>query len=250
MIGFNFKAIESDLRDALLPSAQPFAVAAIEFSFRGESAVSGAASRLGQLITQVDLSAAVLDQIWTEIDTEDRLTRVLTQLEDCVAFIASSAGTGVQLSGDTKLSSFVLDVLMVNERKWMDAATTAINTSVHLKHLKSLSTGLHERRMGGNIFKDLSEKFKKRLSDVHKNALLECLRAAGSETQLLANALRTFLLKLMQSGLSFDAYLYYNLLYVDESVLDECSWYEMHFPKDVSIEYTWEVFLLLESHKK
>ena len=102
--GFDFKSIESDLRDVLLPSAQLIAIAAIEFSFRGDTSVSGAASRLGQLIPQVELPVAVLDQIWTEVDTEDRLTRVLAQLEDCVAFISSSGGTGVQLGGDTKLS--------------------------------------------------------------------------------------------------------------------------------------------------
>lgn len=246
LVGFDFKSIEADLRDALLPSAQPLAIAVIEFSFQGETTVSGAASRLSQLIPQIDLPAPVLDQIWEEVDTEDRLSRVLMQLDDCVAFIASSSGTGVQLSGDTKLSSFALEVLMVDEQKWLSVATTAMNTSVQLKHIRSLMTGLHERRMEGNVFKELSEKFKKSLSPQHKKALQSCMKHAGSQGIILVAAMRAFLLKLMQSGLSFDTYLYYNLLYVDDSDLDECSWFSTYFPKDLTIEYAWETFLVLD----
>ncbi|CAK9251647.1 unnamed protein product [Sphagnum jensenii] len=126
--GFDLPSIESDLRDSLLPSAQPFAVAVIEFSYKGELSVTGALSMLGQKIKQEDLVPSLLDQIWREVDTEDRLTMLTSQLEDCVAFI-STAGSKSQISGDTKLTSFLIEILMIDPAKWAEIGCPTINTA-------------------------------------------------------------------------------------------------------------------------
>jgi hypothetical protein len=244
LLGFDFASIESDLRDSLLPSAQPFAIAVIEYSFKGELTVTGALSMLGQKIKQEELLPSVLDQLWIEIDTEHRLSLLMTQLEDCVSFISSASGRS-QINGDTKLSSFLTDVLMIDSQKWADISCPTMITYVCLKHIKSVINGLNERKHGGNLFYNLPAKFKKSLTTEQTNRLIQCVKHA-KDLKILVNALHDLLMKLNESGLTFEEFIFYNLPYVGDGQLDGCDWYQEWFPKDLTLDYTYETYYLLK----
>jgi hypothetical protein len=55
-------------------------------------------------------------QIWREIDTQNRLTRLLALLEGCIAFIVS--GSGHLLEGDVLLEQYILGTLLMDPKKW------------------------------------------------------------------------------------------------------------------------------------
>ena len=89
LLGFDFERIESDLRDALMPSLQPIAIAIGEFSFsvsfssnysiiyfyscvsdsstlfvsQGELKETGGLKLVSEKIKQEDLPSSVLDQV-------------------------------------------------------------------------------------------------------------------------------------------------------------------------------------------
>jgi hypothetical protein len=67
LVDFDFARIESDLRDALRPSAQPFALAHREFLFKGEikekSVEATMLAGLSLRITQSSLSDDVINQV-------------------------------------------------------------------------------------------------------------------------------------------------------------------------------------------
>lgn len=244
MLGFDLKSIESDLRDCLLPSAQPFAVAVIEFTFKGELSRTGAMSILGQKIPQVELPPSILDQIWNEVDTVHRLALLTTQLEDSVAFISSSTGR-TQINGDTKLNAFIQEILMIDASKWGDISCATLNTSVQLRHLKSLMHGLQEKA-SGDLFGTLDRKFKKPLSPQDRETCLKCGRNA-KDLNILVNTLKEFLLKLMEVGLSFDPYIKKNLQYVGDGRLADYDWFIEEFPEDLKNENALEVYQLFKT---
>jgi hypothetical protein len=125
---FDFGRINSDLREILLATCAPLALHIFQFQYTGEIRKSGGLRGLGSKTKQVPLSGAVLEevrdlriqiphlhQIWREIDTQNRLARLLALLEGCIAFIVSSA----QLSeGDILLEQYILNTLLMEPKKW------------------------------------------------------------------------------------------------------------------------------------
>jgi hypothetical protein len=149
------------------------------------------------------------------------------------------------MSGDTKLCAFILDILMIDSTKWTEVSCPTLNTSVCLKHLKSVMNGLYERQHGGNAFHDLAEKFKKPLTSIQVDSLKRCGQRAKDLT-ILVNTLKDFLLKLQESSLVFEEYIKFNLPYIGDGLLDGCDWFEEFFPADLKLESTYETYLLLK----
>jgi hypothetical protein len=231
LLGFDFQRIEADLRDELLPSAQYFALAIREFAFKGEITSTGALSALSQRIAQEDLPPSVLDQIWEEIDTETRLLMLEQQLEECVAFIGS-AGSAGRLNGDTKLASFVLDTLLIDESRWAEMACPTVTNAVCLRHIKAVINGINERKNSGDVFHDLPSMYREELSEAQLEALRKCAQSAGN-LQMLVTALFDFIMMLKTASYNFDAYIFANLFDIGDGSLYDEQWYHDSFPRDI-----------------
>ena len=107
----------------------------------------------------------LLDQIWAEIDTQHRLQRLMTQLEECISFLLSTSvqsrnddflggdelsdplqdtstepnNTGRNLAegafddeGNVLLEDFVLNTLLVDPNRWKAVSGTIISQQVCL----------------------------------------------------------------------------------------------------------------------
>ena len=218
----------------------------MEYIFKGEATITGALSLLGQKLPQEELTSALLDQIWEEIDTEYRLVRLTQQIEDCIVFLVQQQAKSA-IQNEMKLSSFIIDILMIDSSVWNDLCGPTIATSVHLKHIKSLLDGLRERKLQGNIFTDLPSKYRTPLTSAHIESLQVFLPKCPN-THLLLSALKDFLLMLSQSELTFIQYIYDNLPYIGEGLLADCSWYDDYFPRDITLEYAYEVYTWIKKH--
>lgn len=92
-------------------------------------------------------------QICLEIDTLPRRAALSAQIENCIVFIASSAGL---MDGEMKMNTFMLDILQLDSATWQSVSGPTLERTVCLKHLKSLHQGLQRRRDGGFVlFPDL-----------------------------------------------------------------------------------------------
>lgn len=67
LLGYDYVSIESDLRDLLLPSAQPFGLAHRDFAFKGEirerAAESTMIAMLSNRVRQIKLPDTVFEQV-------------------------------------------------------------------------------------------------------------------------------------------------------------------------------------------
>lgn len=68
LLSFDLSRVESDIRDALLPSAQPIAIVIRDFKFKNELKETGALERMATRIKQENLPAAMLEQV-CHVDT-------------------------------------------------------------------------------------------------------------------------------------------------------------------------------------
>ena len=137
LTGFDFAHIERDLMDTLVPHLCPFEVTVREYQFQGEMGTNNSMLRLGSRIKQKPLPNTVLDQIWIEVDIDHRRALLTSQLEDCVTFLASSSSAGgAELDGETKLESYLLNTLLLDEKKWAEMKCPTLCSQVKLCHLK------------------------------------------------------------------------------------------------------------------
>ena len=239
------------MRDSLLPSAQPLAVAVIEYTFKDEVTITGAMSKFEVKIKQEELAPSIIDQLWTEIDTQQRLTLLTGLIQDVITFISttnSNAGL-TSLHGDVKFHSILSDVLLIDADKIAAVSCTTLKTSVCIKHLKSLMYGLVERQHDGDLFHQLAEKFKTKLSPAHQDKLNKFVTSCSKDLNCVVECLKDFLVKLQDSGNSLYYFpeLYENLLYVRDGVLTERPWVSESFPSDLSVEYALDTFNYLNN---
>lgn len=186
--GFDFARIEAELKKSLLGSAGPIAVHTRQFQYAGELKRTGGLRFLGSRLRQAALSSSMLDQVWAEIDTKNRLVRLMTQLEECISFLLStgssqrSAAAHQQLQspaavesagavggeqehteeedeGEVLVEHYVLQTLLVDPQRWAEVACASVSQHVRLKHLQSLYLGLEERSRGDPL-EDVALKYR------------------------------------------------------------------------------------------
>jgi hypothetical protein len=151
----------------LLASSGPLVVHTRQFEYAGELRRAGGMRLLSSHVPQVALPSGLMEQVWKDIDTKHRLVMLMTLVEDCVLHLvattttlSSSSSSGVDDDGSNSsdgvttttsqqevlLERYVLDVLLVDARRWRDVACgAALSQQVRVKHLQSLYMGLEER---------------------------------------------------------------------------------------------------------
>lgn len=216
----------------------------IEWSvcLQGELQARGGITTVSDKIKQEELPSSILDQIMTEVDTDDRYTRLMTQLEDCVAFLTFFLSSTSRMNGDTKLSTFIVDAMLVAPEVWREVSCATIDREVLLKHLKSLLTGMDERQNGA--FHSLDDKYRKPLSAQGVEALKQFLKKAG-DMSLLLETMKDLML-LFVSPMATAATLKENLI-AREMDLADCDWFVEYFPSEqVPIECMLEAYKVLK----
>lgn len=250
LLGFDLQSIELDLRESLLPTAQPLAVAVIEYSFKDEISTTGAMTKFENRIKQEELSKSTVDQIWTEIDTEQRLILMSSLLQDSVTFVSSTNDkSGMPgINGDVKFHLFLKDVMLIDDEKLDAIDCSTLQSSVCMKHLKSLMYGLVERQHDGNLFYRLQDKYKLQLKPSELELLDKFVATSSKDLLIVVKCLEDFLLKLQDSGsgYSFCPELFENLLYVRDGVLADMDLVTSSFPQDLKVELAMETYYYLK----
>ena len=104
-------------------------------------------------VRQENLPKSVLEMIWKEIDTQDRLDRVMMIIENCVVSIVSVGGKTVQQTETSSimLEDYVLNTLLISREEWVQTTTPLISKQVNLAHLQSLLMFFEEHMSGSQV---------------------------------------------------------------------------------------------------
>jgi hypothetical protein len=242
---YDFLGIQQSLANMLLSGKTPVKLQVSHYQYRGDVKNQGHLSGLNQRIAQESLPPSILDMIWTEIDTSDRLTKLMAQLEMVISFLVSISIRSVALSAQTSLQKFVLESLLVDPQVWAEMTTHTITQQVMLCHIQSLFMSLEEK-MFGNPLDGVAQSYRENLSD----QLLNDLRKSAKHLNLteLIPVMRDFMIQqLCETKWPTDANLKEYLTYVATDVLiEEQDWYE-HFPEALQLQHTYQTFTFLSS---
>ena len=89
---------------------------------------------------QESLPASISARLSQELNTQHQVTLLLAVLEDCVAFLVS-IGTSEAVHGETLLSEYALETLLLEEETWKAATCDTVDqvttiTDIRYPHLK------------------------------------------------------------------------------------------------------------------
>jgi hypothetical protein len=102
--GYDLLRVEQSLAQTLLATAKPMVLQIIHYQYSGELRRTDRLQKLRDRVAQEELPRSILDTIWVEIDTQNRLRRLLNQIEVCIGFLVSIGGSAVRrIDGATKL---------------------------------------------------------------------------------------------------------------------------------------------------
>jgi hypothetical protein len=242
IIAFNFDRIQAGLANSLLAGKREIAVSVRHFQFTGEIEAKGSLHKLQDIMPQSEVFSSVLDAVYAEIDTQDRLVALMSQLEDCVNFIASIGHAAKEIDGTTKLEKYVLDIMLVSPDHWSCISTHSITQNIELRHLVSLFTALN-RKLTGDVFEIVALRYRDPLSDTL--AQLCASVATRMNVPMVLDALDTLLrTQLTEPHSPADASLKEYLIYTNDD-LSECDWYDTHFPEQLELRHALSAYLFL-----
>ena len=93
---FDFKQMDGRLKHSLLRGKQSVQLQIRHYQYRGEVRISGKINAFRRRIDQEDLPKAVVKQIVKELSSPDRVTRLLSQIEICISYLADLGGESVR----------------------------------------------------------------------------------------------------------------------------------------------------------
>ena len=135
-LSFDFKRIEESIAQGILAGKRAAIISVRHYQYAGELQSTGHLQLLQKRVPQSSLTSSVLDVIWQEIDTQERLTLLVTQLEECIRFICAIGGSAVQqIDGHVKLDQFVTGTLLIDVAQWSKISTPTLSQYTELKHL-------------------------------------------------------------------------------------------------------------------
>ena len=137
---FKFREIENQLRFGVLGGKQSLRLYVKTYQYRGEIQGSEGVKALKSRIPQVEVKEAILQLICGEIDTKNRIIRLMSFLEMIIRFITTVGGSGVKGMdvGKTFLRDFALDTLQLDSKDWDEASTPSLDGHIRMCNLRSL----------------------------------------------------------------------------------------------------------------
>ena len=243
-LSFDFSRVQNALANTVFAGKRPVVVTVRHFAYAGELRGTGRMSALQMKVPQDMVAASVVSAIWAEIDTQDRLTQAMAQLEDCVTFLVSIGGKSTaSIDPCMKLERFALDVLLVDSVTWSQVATRTISQTIELRHLRSLLLALQERATG-NPLDNVMMKYREELPAELRSLLLQAIPRFNLRE--IVPDLRDFAVdQLCGPKWPADASLKEYLTFSSAHDLDECPWFMEYFPDGLQLAHTFAVYEIL-----
>ena len=241
-IKYNYHDIEQSLLNTVFASKKPFKLQIRHFQYAGDLKIAGHLSGLNLRIPQVNMPDSVLENILLELDTHDRLRKILSHLEICISFIIS-IGVG-ELNGNISLTEFSQKTLLILPSVWQEITTTTITQQVYLKNLQSLFMFVEEQ-MKGNPLDLVAPQYRTKLDAEHKELLLS--KSKIFDLTILLPMLRDLMTQqLCESKWAPTESLKDYLTFLSSSIdIEEAEWFREHFPETLTLANTFETHQLL-----
>ena len=151
---YDYKQIEEHLRTGVLGGKQSVRLHIRHFQYQGDVRSSGQVGGLKNRVKQQKLSESIMQVICSEIDTKNRIVRLLSFLEVIVGFLTSVGGQKVlgQMGiGNVLLREYAIESIHIDAGEWDEVATMSVNEHVRLCHLQSLFLRLEEMMTGSPL---------------------------------------------------------------------------------------------------
>jgi len=249
MLDYDLQMIQSAIANGLLAGKRPVNLCIRHYQYRGDIKRMGHLENLSSKIAQEPLSQTVLDTICAEVDTQERLVRLMQQLEVAIGFIVSVGSSSTRnLNGNTTLTSYVTNTLYFPAGEWEEISTPSIRQTVCLRHLQSLYLMLEEK-LYGNPLDDILDQFCDALPSAEEDALK--LAAPKLIMTVLLSVFRSFLLKQLTCSeydiapsCNLKEYLTFASGQTKTDFGEEEWW--AHFPDSIQLRYAKSAYNLLK----
>lgn len=245
---YDFQRIEEALANEILAGKSPINLNIRHFQYTGDLKKTGRLSSLRVKIAQESLGSSLQESIWNEIDTQERLSKLMGQLEICINFLVGVGGSSVKdINGRTSLQDYALNVLHIPKETWDSVSTPSISQHVMLCHLQSLFMSLEEKIFGSPL-DNIHSKYRAKLPLAMDAKLRRSL--SKFDLKILLPVMRDFMIEQLTSG-NWDekAKLKEYLTYGTEIDLGELEWYNTHFPEDLTLEHSLSAFQLFSDYQ-
>ena len=246
MLDYDLKMIQSSIENSFLSGKRAINLCIRHYQYKGDIKRMGYLEILPSKIKQESLPQHILDSICCEIDTHDRLTRLMQQLEVCIGFIASVGSSSTNhLNGNALLSSYVINTLYFSSSEWEDISTPSIRQIVCLRHLQSLFLALEEK-LHGNPLNDVLNIFCENLPSDLSDKLK--LAAPKLPLDIILPVFRGFLIKRLVSlnfDPSFDLKEYLEFASGQTVLFEDEDWW-VYFPKGIQLKFAKASYSLLK----
>jgi hypothetical protein len=185
--------------------------------------------------------------ICNEVDTHNRIIRLLSNLEVIVNFVTRIGGQQVKEMeiGKTLVMDYALKTLQMDEADWMEASTPTVNEHIRLCHLSNVFMRLQEQ-MTGSPLDDIPDEYRLELEESHKEELRKAIESDQEKfLGIVLPNLHGFLTNRLV-GERWDAELpLKDLLSYVIADNDDADWYDDNFPEVFSLKHSVSLFQYL-----
>jgi hypothetical protein len=250
---YDFALVQEHLERRLLRNKRPVAVQVAQYVYRGDVKRSGALIMLRVVCAQRQLPAVLHAAVEQQLDTQERALALFTVLQSVIEFLVSAhAGRAALLGdhqraslGDTLLAEYACDTLLIPAAQWCLATCPAVDREARLCHVQLLFLLLEQNLAGGTSpLARVALRYRAELSA----ELREHLRTALPllDCSHVAAVLRDLMLEqLCEARWPGDAGLHEFLEFADPD-LGELSWFVEHFPGELRLGHSFNVYTLLQ----
>ena len=162
----------------------------------------------------------MLDKLQKELDTKNRVLRLLAQVEDCISFVVSTGNSSVaSVDASMSLDSYVCDILLVSRDYWSEISCPCISLNVQLKHLRCVLQFL-ENMIHGDPLDMVVLKYRESFDGIVTNESLSEVSKANDFSKLQPLFLDLLVEQLCRDNWPRDACLKDFIGYRDEDVFE------------------------------
>jgi hypothetical protein len=247
---YDYKQIEEHLRIGVLGGKPSVRLHIRHFQYQGDVRSSGQVGGLKNRVKQQKLSESIMQVICSEIDTKNRIVRLLSFLEVIVSFLTSVGGqkvVGQMGIGNTLLREYAIKTIQIDAEEWDEVATMSVNEHVRLCHLQSLFLRLEEM-MTGSPLDDVKMEYREDIDEKMKNEVRSKLESQQEfYFKVVFPALRDFMVQrmtvkeesTMEPSLPLKEYLEYHISDEDFDAYDDL------FVDIFSLKHSYSLFQFL-----
>ena len=246
-LDYELQKIEDAIANGILAGKTYVNLFITHFQYKGDIKRMGHLESLSSKIPQELLPTSVMETISAEIDTLEKLNKLMQRIELCISLIVAVGSQNTQISGDSSLGEYLTQTLRVPQEEWDEISTPTIKQQIYLRNLQSFYILLEEKTRGNPLDTVLSQ-FCEPLTAQQTNKI-----------KLIANKLNLSELnpifrRLLLDRLVTDVPPKENLkVYIEATsdqytwapFLEECDWW-VHFPANFELRNAKAVYTLLE----